>query len=120
MSVWIQVKDILSICCELWLGGIFYVFSFLFGTIVLGGGAFGVPLCARVCGSAHVVLWKWFSFCFLGFLFPVCVHTFLSLLCPLYVRIGVVLLSPCVWVRCIPCGFSLDFVFVLCKYRGPR
>ena len=44
----------------------------------------------------------------------VCVCAVLLLLCPLYNPVGVVLLFFCVWVRCIPCGHSLDFV--LCRY----
>ena len=38
----------------------------------------------------------------------------LLLLCPLYNPVGVVLLSFCVWARCIPSRRSLDFV--LCRY----
>jgi len=42
------------------------------------------------------------------------VRAVLLLLCPLYNPVGVVLLSFCVWARCIPCGHSLDFV--LCRH----
>ena len=32
----------------------------------------------------------------------------------LYTRIGIVLLSPCAWVHCISCGYSLDMCCVRC------
>ena len=53
----------------------------------------------------------------------VCVFSLLSVV--LYTRIGVVLLSPCAWVHCISCGYSLEYVlyaahcpldFALCEF----
>ena len=76
-----------------------------------------------VCeGLAHLVLWKWFSSILLrfleclGVLVPgVCACSLLSVV--VYTRIGVVLLSPCAWVHCISCGYSLENV--LCSVHCP-
>ena len=71
---------------------------------------------------AHLVLWKWFSSIlpqFLGclgvFVPGMCACSLLSVV--LYTRIGVVLLSPCAWVYCISCGYSLEYV--LCSVHCP-
>jgi len=97
----------------------FEVFWVFFG-VVLGGGFWPqvsiVCVCARVAWRIWCILEvvKWLSFCSLGFLFLVCVRAALLSSCPFYNPVGVVLLSFCVWARCIPCGRSLDFV--LCRY----
>ena len=35
----------------------------------------------------------------------------------LYTEVGVILLSPCAWVHCIFCGYSLEYV--LCAAHCP-
>jgi len=68
---------------------------------------------------------KWFSSILpqflgcLGVLVPgvcVCVRACSLLFVVLYTR-TVVLLSPCAWVHCIPCGYSLEYV--LCSVHCP-
>ena len=92
-------------------------------------------MCACV-SLAHSVLWKWFSSILprflgcLGVLVPgvcvcvrararvrACVRACSLLSVVLYTRIGVVLLSPCAWVHCICCGYSLEYV--LCSVHCP-
>ena len=81
-------------------------------------------MCVCVCvGLARLVLWKWFSSIlpqflgYLGVLVPgacACACSLLSVV--LYTRIGVVLLSPCAWVHCICCGYSLEYVLYAVHY----
>ena len=75
-----------------------------------------------VCvGPAHLVFMEVVFYCsssaswVSGFLFLGCVCSLLSVV--LYTRVGVVLLSPCAWVHCISCGYSLEYV--LCAVHYP-
>ena len=62
----------------------------------------------KVVGDQYLQ-WKWYPFVLWGSCVW-CVRAVLLLLCPLYNPFGVVLLSFCVWTRCIPWSRSLDFV----------
>ena len=111
------VSKVLKLGWGGWVCGVslFDFFSFLLGVIVLVGSFLppGFPYVCVCVALAHLVLWKWFSFCSLWFLFPVCVRAVLLLLCPLYIPIGVVLLSLCVWVHCIICKVAFMLITAL-------
>ena len=68
-----------------------------------------------------VLTWKWSSIFLpqflgcLGSVLGVCARSLLSVV--LYTQVGVVLLSPCAWVHCISCGYSLEYM--LCAVHCP-
>jgi len=66
-----------------------------------------------------VLTWKWSSIVlpqFLGCLGSCswCVCSLLSVV--LCTQVGVILLSPCAWVHCISCGYSLEYVLYAVHY----